>query len=239
VPGQPDVNKDGVARVFDAKPDAPTYLFVRGDDRNPDKSRVLTPGVPTLLGGEALVKPVTFSPSDFAKSLEPAAADALKKARAEVAATEAGVKAAGEAIAAAKRRLEQIADNPNAPPEPAPFLHDTFAARSDAWKPLSGKWEWEKGKLVQKAPGHFMTLVTTKNHPQSLMGRVRYRTTGGPIVGRLRPTSAATAAGGVHALQTDSAMSVSPSRWRSVPAAGIVPHPFHQRGVAWTPFAAC
>jgi len=49
VPGQPDTNKDGVARAYDANEAAPTYLFVRGDDRSPDKSRVLTPGVPAVL----------------------------------------------------------------------------------------------------------------------------------------------------------------------------------------------
>jgi hypothetical protein len=49
LPGQPDTNKDGIARAFDAKPDAPTYLFRRGDERTPDKSRALTPAVPAVL----------------------------------------------------------------------------------------------------------------------------------------------------------------------------------------------
>jgi hypothetical protein len=54
LPGQPDVNKDGIARAFDAKPDAPTYLFRRGDERTPDKSRALTPGVPAVLANTPL-----------------------------------------------------------------------------------------------------------------------------------------------------------------------------------------
>ncbi len=58
LPGQPDTTKDGVARAFDAHPEAPTYLFVRGDDRTPDTSRALTPAVPSLLGGEAAVRPI-------------------------------------------------------------------------------------------------------------------------------------------------------------------------------------
>ncbi len=57
VPGQPDVQKDGVTRAFDANPAAPTYLLVRGDDRNPDKSRTLTAAVPAVLGGELSVRP--------------------------------------------------------------------------------------------------------------------------------------------------------------------------------------
>ena len=63
LPGQPDINKDGVARAFEAHPEAPTYLFVRGDDRNPDKSHPLTPGVPAALGGELRVEPVKFAAS--------------------------------------------------------------------------------------------------------------------------------------------------------------------------------
>lgn len=54
VPGQPDFEKDGIPRVFDAHPDAPTYVHVRGDDRNPDTSRAITAGVPAFLTNESL-----------------------------------------------------------------------------------------------------------------------------------------------------------------------------------------
>ncbi|MEO6810548.1 MAG: DUF1549 and DUF1553 domain-containing protein [Isosphaeraceae bacterium] len=50
VAGQSDVAKDGLARAFDADPAAKTFLFVRGDDRNPGKDP-LAPGVPEALGG--------------------------------------------------------------------------------------------------------------------------------------------------------------------------------------------
>ena len=50
VAGQPDTKKDGIARVFDEKLDTPTYRFIRGDDRNPDKEHPLAPGVPASLG---------------------------------------------------------------------------------------------------------------------------------------------------------------------------------------------
>jgi hypothetical protein len=53
VPGQPDVNKDGLARVYDATPDAKTFLFIRGDERTPEKD-ALEPGVPEALGGHFL-----------------------------------------------------------------------------------------------------------------------------------------------------------------------------------------
>lgn len=49
VPGEADVEKDGIPRVFDALPDEPTYRYVRGDEKHPDKSAVIPPGVPDLL----------------------------------------------------------------------------------------------------------------------------------------------------------------------------------------------
>ncbi|HEV3028610.1 MAG TPA: PSD1 and planctomycete cytochrome C domain-containing protein [Planctomycetota bacterium] len=52
VPGEPDPVKDGLARVYDAHADDPTYLFVRGEDRSPDKTRSLPPEVPRALGGK-------------------------------------------------------------------------------------------------------------------------------------------------------------------------------------------
>ena len=51
LPGKADVVKDGLVRVFDADLKAATYLFLRGDDRTPDKANPLSPGVPEVLGG--------------------------------------------------------------------------------------------------------------------------------------------------------------------------------------------
>ncbi|HEY1860980.1 MAG TPA: DUF1549 and DUF1553 domain-containing protein, partial [Gemmataceae bacterium] len=50
VPGQPDTTKNGVAHAFDGAPDAKTFLFIRGDERNPDTTALL-PGVPEAMGG--------------------------------------------------------------------------------------------------------------------------------------------------------------------------------------------
>ena len=40
------------ARAYDDAP-PPTYFLTRGDDRTPDKSRLITPGVPACLGRRA------------------------------------------------------------------------------------------------------------------------------------------------------------------------------------------
>jgi hypothetical protein len=104
LPGQPDTQKEGVARVFDAKLEEPTYLFVRGDDRNPDKSHPLTPAVPPVLGGELVVQPVKHHVPDFAVALEEYATAARKQAQADLAAAEAVLMTSSGA--AAEKKLE-------------------------------------------------------------------------------------------------------------------------------------
>jgi hypothetical protein len=58
VPGEPDINKDGLPRVCDVKPEEPTYLFERGNELRPDKENPLQPAVPAALGGSLEIAPV-------------------------------------------------------------------------------------------------------------------------------------------------------------------------------------
>ena len=51
--GEFDVTKVGLPRAYDAKPETPTHRFERGDDRNPDTSKVIAPAVPRALGGKS------------------------------------------------------------------------------------------------------------------------------------------------------------------------------------------
>ncbi len=95
VPGQIDPAKDGIPRVFDAEPDAKTFLFVRGDERTPAKEP-LAPGVPESIGGALPpIEPVALPLAATAPDRRPFAVhDAL-------AASEAGVEAARKAVEAA------------------------------------------------------------------------------------------------------------------------------------------
>jgi Protein of unknown function (DUF1549)/Protein of unknown function (DUF1553)/Planctomycete cytochrome C len=58
-PGESDFEKDGLPRAFDLHPEAPTHLHRRGDDKQPDTSRVIPPGIPVLFG-ELTVAPVSL-----------------------------------------------------------------------------------------------------------------------------------------------------------------------------------
>lgn len=58
LPGELNTDKRGLVRVYDRDADAPTYFFNRGDERQPDTNRVMSPGIPSFLGGGLAVAPV-------------------------------------------------------------------------------------------------------------------------------------------------------------------------------------
>lgn len=54
LPGQPSTEKDGLPRVYDAELAAQTYLFIRGNEAQPDKDQLCEAGVPKALKGPTL-----------------------------------------------------------------------------------------------------------------------------------------------------------------------------------------
>src|SRR5262249_615868 len=113
-PGEPDLKKNGLPRVYDAHPGMPTHLLIRGDLLNPDKTP-LPPGTPELLGGGlGTIQPVAlpkdaYAPNqrafvmqeDHAVSLE-----AVARARKELAAARA--KMAELPAAGAQKALDTL-----------------------------------------------------------------------------------------------------------------------------------
>lgn len=58
-----DTKKDGLARAYDADAAAPTYVFIRGDDRQPDKEHPLSPGVPAAWGSSLSLAESSLPPA--------------------------------------------------------------------------------------------------------------------------------------------------------------------------------
>jgi hypothetical protein len=90
LPGQSDITKDGVAHAFDGTLDAKTFLFIRGDERNPDKT-LLEPGVPEAMGGRfPTIEPVKLPRNAYLpdrrefveKEMVVAGAESIKKSKA-------------------------------------------------------------------------------------------------------------------------------------------------------------
>ena len=62
VPGQPNIINDGVARVFDAEPDAKTFLYVRGNEKHFDKEAPLPAALPAVFDAQLNAEPVALPP---------------------------------------------------------------------------------------------------------------------------------------------------------------------------------
>jgi hypothetical protein len=110
VPGQPDVTIDGLPRIADLKPDAPTYLYERGDTKSPKKDEAITPGTPAAFGGALEVRPIELPALAYYPALQPFALDEDLKAAAErVANAETALSAAQLAIAKFQNKPETAA----------------------------------------------------------------------------------------------------------------------------------
>mgnify|MGYP002623526758 CR=1 FL=1 len=58
VEGEADIEQDGIPRAFDGRGSDPTYLFVRGDERHPDKSATYEAAWPRLFGDEVAIEAI-------------------------------------------------------------------------------------------------------------------------------------------------------------------------------------
>lgn len=121
IPGQADVVKDGLVRAYDAKADSPTFLFARGNEKDPVKDKPLAPGVPRFFTSLALppVESVSFPPPVAYPGLATFVRDEIRSA------AEADLQTARDSLPAAQAKL--AAELPKAgqalpvdPAKPAP-----------------------------------------------------------------------------------------------------------------------
>lgn len=177
VPGQIDLEQDGLPRVFDAHLETPTYLHLRGNDQDPDKSRVMPPAIPELLStDDFLVEPVALpveahSPTQRGFVLN----DYL-------AATQAEIEKARKAVIASEAALQSASTSEPAKQIPGKlFLQDNFdAANSDVWEVGSGEWAYADGKVTQKQVGATRRFLRTRRvHPADFEATMTFRILGG------------------------------------------------------------
>lgn len=91
-----DFQKDGIPRAFDCNLDAPTYLHIRGDERNPKTDKTIEPKVPGFLASTApfVIQPVELPVQAIYPGLrEEVVAAYRKKARLQQEAAAAAVDA--------------------------------------------------------------------------------------------------------------------------------------------------
>lgn len=183
---QPDVTKDGLARVYDAHHGTQTFLFVRGDDKQPVKDKPLPPATPAALGGaeiktEALPLPV----GAYYPGLQRVYHDeALADAEAEFKKGDGTLTKAAETLAGARQRLVDFQAKPADPAaKPTSVLSDDFAvAKPELWKSGRGRWEYQGGHLRQLEPtDENAELVAQTQVPRDFYAQFRFKITGGKM----------------------------------------------------------
>ena len=147
VPGQPDTSKDALVRVYDADPKVATYVFHRGDERQPDKTNSVPAGVPSFLGGQFAVRTRELPRTSWQPETNPTVvAEALAAAR--------------DALVAAWKQREAARSEPSDSPKRS--LADAAVAAAEAsHKALLAVLEVERVEAAGKIAGPEWTLAAT------------------------------------------------------------------------------
>ncbi len=181
-PGGVDIA--GVARIFDQNRGAQTKFYIRGNDKTPDESRKITPGVPQIIGNWTEPEQVGLPPVARVPHLrKPVAEQTLARLEHNVRAAELAIKT-GEAFVAETKR--QLATNSQDSSELSDdtFLLDTFkTGRHADWREGPGQWDDSKGFLTQSsaAANQFCWLqyAPERKPLRDFRLRVRLKITGG------------------------------------------------------------
>lgn len=168
-PGEADLARDGIPRIFDGLPDSPTYRFVRGQESNPDKSTAIMPGIPAVLEFAPLkIAAVELPAEAWQPERRPWVAEAHRvAARRKIEALQAKLALARDKLVSAQRndaavrakaKTEAASPTREVAASPAAVgpssIVDRFATLDpNRWKPFGGDWSHEPGRLEQKRDG--------------------------------------------------------------------------------------
>lgn len=182
LPGELDLSRDGLPRVYESQSDAPTYLFVRGQETQPDKSKVIPPGVPSIVSFEDLNIESLKLP---AEAWQPERNAYVAKAYTEAAHRK--VVEAEKTASAARSRVQEL-QTANVPspsttppaPEVVPFVDRFESVNEQQWRSLSGQWRMEGGKLQQLQDGPTRSVLRClKPAPQDFEATLKFTILGG------------------------------------------------------------
>ncbi len=183
VPGEIDFEKDGIPRPFDCHLDAQTFVHLRGDDRNPDKTRVIEPAVPEFLSfGEMKFEAVSLPVEAYLPGSRSFVIEAHRQvAEARVIAAKSTIEAERKKLAEAERKAAEKPPSPTTDAEPKVLATDNFAElKPDLWEQRDGEWTYENGKLKQSKVGATRTALRLKTLPPTDFEAVlKYIPTGG------------------------------------------------------------
>jgi hypothetical protein len=157
VPGESDLERDGLVRTYDADAEAKTFLFQRGNEAKPDKEHPLSAAVPRVLGGDELqIAAVSLPAEVYYPGLRSfVQQENLAQALAGVDRAEAGLGKASAALADARKKLADLVAAKNVPKTPQePAAGNAAAAPekpAEAASPAAVAAEKELNAAVEKS----------------------------------------------------------------------------------------
>ncbi|MDA1179046.1 MAG: DUF1549 domain-containing protein, partial [Planctomycetota bacterium] len=115
VPGETDLDVNGLPRAFDNDLDTPTYIFLRGDEKNPDTTRPIGPGTPAVLSRQDfLPAPINLPAEAYSPELQEfALKDHLAKAGRNIESLRQTLDAAQKQLAQLQNAALDLAANPS------------------------------------------------------------------------------------------------------------------------------
>jgi len=180
--GEADFTKDGIPRPFDCNLEAPTYLFVRGDEKQPNKDKAIAPGLPAILAFAPLtISPVALPPDAFAPgSRSLVLENHLRLADKQIAGARETLDQARKALTLAEAKSKNKEAKSSAK-SGTPIARDDFAQeKSNLWETRAGSWKYEAGRLKQNQDGANRAILRLKSKsPGDFQARVNFAVTGG------------------------------------------------------------
>lgn len=138
--GQPDVAKDGLARVFDGQPDAPTYLYVGGNEKHPDKEHPLAPATPEIIDLGFEVAPVALPP----EAVFPAIREFVKRE---------DLSAANQRLAKAQAEWNKLSEQSDAPNFELRVARQGVLAAEASLRSLEARWAADTARYRNVSSG--------------------------------------------------------------------------------------
>lgn len=183
LPGEIDLEKNGLPRIFDAHADAKTYIHIRGNEKDPDKTQELKPGTPEIFTfGSFNVTPVSLPTEAHHPAIQGfVLKDQLKAAEAKIAVAQKTVQLAKKQLAELEQTSQTELVQQKSQEKTAPFLVDDFKKSNlQVWTMGPGQWAFQNGKLIQTKTGYGRAYLRSKaNHPLDFKAKFKFKTTGG------------------------------------------------------------
>lgn len=185
IPGEKDISKDGIVRIYDANVAAQTHLFIRGDEKNPVTDQPIPPAIPSMFATEEYVPtPIQLPPQAYYQGLaNHVVQETIAEAESELEGARKATRSANEDVKYLTQMIAKEEMSASTTPEKLTLLDEAFSAPTkDRWTPLSGIWEFKNGVLVQSEVQNAMLQNRADlNLPQDFSGELTFRVTGGSV----------------------------------------------------------